>query len=216
MTNAPDSPRHTPDGHRAVHGAASDSGQPTGGTWPSPETRLLAAYCRAKAKGYSGGWYQREGIYIGTLAAVHNVPIEWATAAAACLAPRATWASVRKALPSFLDERTEAHWTGLARSRAKAEQALRGDLKALGTLKRAPKTNAFHANLLGDLEAVTVDVWAARILGHGPPTPATYQAMAKVYQDVATIVGEHPADLQSMTWEWATHRKGARLQELDR
>lgn len=69
----------------------------------------------------------------------------------------------------------------------------------------APKVRSFVANIMGDLDAVTVDVWAARVatLGvyGGESIPVgQYRAIATAYRRVAADVELAPRDLQATTW----------------
>lgn len=56
----------------------------------------------------------------------------------------------------------------------------------------APKVRAFYRNLMGDLDHVTVDVWAARAAG---VDPANFR-----YRRAAQLSGVAPAELQSVVW----------------
>jgi hypothetical protein len=68
----------------------------------------------------------------------------------------------------------------------------------------APKVRSFVANIMGDTEAVTVDVWAARVCTAGDwndRMPAgRYRAMAQAFRIVAVEQGLAPRDLQAITW----------------
>jgi hypothetical protein len=68
----------------------------------------------------------------------------------------------------------------------------------------ALKVRSFVSNIMGDLNAVTVDVWAIRVATGGlldaVPNDATYIMVANAYREAARIVGETPRDLQAITW----------------
>jgi hypothetical protein len=56
---------------------------------------------------------------------------------------------------------------------------------------------------LGDENAVTVDVWAARVAGVDPEIlrrPREYAAVAEAYRRAAKRVGISPRKLQAITW----------------
>lgn len=71
---------------------------------------------------------------------------------------------------------------------------------------RGPKVRAFAANILGDTDQVTVDVWAVRAaLGPaacpaGRITARQYAAIAEVYQRAARRLGMSPRDTQAAAW----------------
>ncbi len=180
----------------------------------STRARILAADTLARDAGVPGNWYEREGAELAALAERFNVSRERVAGAAAALAPRAQWGTVKSRLPGFLGDRTAPAWSGLRRSAERAEGIIRsGDLSLLG--KDAPKSEAFLRNLLGDFDPVTVDVWAARIAGaRVPGSRKAYDSLALAYRDVAVLLGDEPATLQARTWTWAQARKGAELARL--
>jgi len=67
-----------------------------------------------------------------------------------------------------------------------------------------PKVRAFWANIIGDVEAVTVDVWAARACeGRENPTAPTgrrYRLCAETYRRAAGRFGLTPRDAQAAVW----------------
>jgi hypothetical protein len=66
------------------------------------------------------------------------------------------------------------------------------------------KTRAFYANILGDQNAVAVDVWAARAAegyrDKRAPKGKRYAAIADAYRDAADHRGLSPRDLQACVW----------------
>lgn len=67
----------------------------------------------------------------------------------------------------------------------------------------APKTLNFARNIAGDDEAVTVDVWAARVVGCDESTLSRvgiYDAIAHAYRLAARRRGVSPATMQATTW----------------
>ena len=82
---------------------------------------------------------------------------------------------------------------------------------------RGPKVRAFYANIVGDPDAVTVDVWAVRAArGDRPTVPdgrgrlryaddgtvtaAEYAAYADVYRRAARACGVTPRECQAAVW----------------
>lgn len=65
------------------------------------------------------------------------------------------------------------------------------------------KVPKFYANILGNTEVVTVDVWAARAAVSNPPeviAGSFYRMIEEAYQNAATKVGFTPRDLQAICW----------------
>lgn len=68
-----------------------------------------------------------------------------------------------------------------------------------------PKVRAFWANIMGDTNAVTVDVWAVFVATGSKDaaqisTPARYAAVAAAYRRAAAILGVTPREVQAATW----------------
>lgn len=87
--------------------------------------------------------------------------------------------------------------------RAQAWRIAQGEA-ALSVLN-GPKVRAFYANIMGDTDAVTVDVWATlvatgtkdeRLIG----TPARYALVADAYRQAARVLGVTPREVQAATW----------------
>ena len=84
----------------------------------------------------------------------------------------------------------------------RAKKALASD-DPWSTFGKAPKTRSFAANIRGDLNAVTVDVWASRIAGVSEQQlgrVGVYEAIAHAYRLEAKRAGVLPAQLQAITW----------------
>jgi len=63
------------------------------------------------------------------------------------------------------------------------------------------KTRAFYRCLTGDLDAVAVDIWAARAAGETRTlTPRRYARVAAAYRAAARSVGLAPSVLQAIVW----------------
>jgi hypothetical protein len=69
--------------------------------------------------------------------------------------------------------------------------------------KAAKKTRSFARNITGDVHAVTVDVWAARIAGVTEDQlklVGVYEAVAHCYRLAAKRAGIDPQQMQAITW----------------
>lgn len=68
----------------------------------------------------------------------------------------------------------------------------------------ALKVRSFVANIMGDENAVTVDVWAVRVATNGEQSEVKsdglYVAIAEAYRMVAADLGISPRTLQATTW----------------
>ena len=84
-------------------------------------------------------------------------------------------------------------------ARAKAAQIADGRPPDL--VLRGPKIRAFYRALLGDDEAVVIDTWMLRALGHHEkPTPKQYKRLAQRVRREARRRGIPPAVWQAIVW----------------
>ena len=72
----------------------------------------------------------------------------------------------------------------------------------LGLPLSGQKVTAFQANLLGDQNAVTVDLWMMRVFqrDNEAPTPAEYEDISKATRKAAKEFGVSPAQMQAALW----------------
>ena len=134
-----------------------------------------------------------------------------AAAVIAHLSPRQTWAAnvasaARMLAAADAHEPCPAVSTGAQRSKAWAVATGAAD----PAVKHGPKTGAFYRNIVGDMDAVCVDRWAARaatgdaaIISFGR---ARYARIERAYQRAARALGMSPRDLQAAVW---VHTRGA-------
>lgn len=124
----------------------------------------------------------------------------------AALSPRCQWATnvagARAMVRAAVDGAPEPTVAGTLGNRAKGWAIAHGaDPDAvLG----GPKVRAFFANICGDAEAVTVDVWAARAAegraNPQAPVRRRYALCAESYRRAARRRGMHPRDAQAAVW----------------
>jgi len=62
------------------------------------------------------------------------------------------------------------------------------------------KVRAFAANLCGDLNVVTVDVWIMRYFGFEKLTDAIYSFIEKLIKQMAAVYHMKPAEMQAELW----------------
>lgn len=72
----------------------------------------------------------------------------------------------------------------------------------LGLPLSGQKVLSFQANLLGDKNAVTVDVWMMKVfaMDHDAPTTAEYDDIARATRKLAKQYGVSPAAMQATLW----------------
>jgi hypothetical protein len=136
--------------------------------------------------------------------AAYTTP-EHAAAVIAQLSPRTPWARNVAGAYGLLLSGTAPHCMANNVARAKVAAAAADPLATL----KGPKVSAFAANILGDTDRVTVDVWALRVALGGDseidPESAiskagVYDAIAHCYRLAARRVGVDPAVMQAVTW----------------
>jgi hypothetical protein len=173
--------------------------------------RLVAIYDAApeSTRRAGRGWYPaayRE--------AAAMMPADPARAAAviAALSPQVTWRANLRAARAILRDPYRAYGEGggipgyaanLKKAAAIAAGAPYGRGPGDGFGGPAPKVRAFHAAICGDLDSVTLDVWAMRAAGLGngrAPAGRQYAAGASAYRAAARRVGIPARDLQAIVW----------------
>lgn len=181
------------------------------GTMADTVARILATWARATDTDHESGarWYGSDATAVlGAMVAAGAPSAEAAAAVVAHLSPRTTWArNVAGAMAMVTGGRAAASALGcMGANMDRAEKALASD-DPINTLN-GPKTRRFALNLLGDREAVTVDVWAARVaMGDSVSDPekvlarvGVYDACEAAYREAAHRVGVDPTTMQATTW----------------
>lgn len=176
--------------------------------------RLVRAYSAASHNEREAGlaWYGRFGDIARALAGRHGVSFDDAAGVLAIVSPRVTVAASVILADSVLVEwrgaRRLGGCKGLDANIVKAWAWLDGDRSVLDLdvdgLTRARKVRSFYANIVGDVGAVTVDVWAARAAGWRGgkkfPEGGAYVAIAGAYRASARRCGVSPRELQAVVW----------------
>lgn len=181
------------------------------GTLDDTVGRILAMWDRSTDAHRESGaqWYGAEATAVlAGLVAAGAPSVDHAAAVVAHLSPRTTWArNTAGAMALVTGGEAAALVLGcMSANVSRAIGALNSD-DPIGTLN-GPKTKAFALNLLGDRDAVTVDVWAARIaMGDTVDTPekvlgrtGVYDAIAHAYRVAAQTVDVTPETMQATTW----------------
>lgn len=145
-------------------------------------------------------WYDAAGELASELGASSGHGRERAAAVIAHLSPRTSWTrNIAGAVAMLSGELSPVGQIGanVARARGALESS-----DPLATL-RGPKTSRFARNILGDREAVTVDVWACRVAGVDETKlsrKGAYDAVESAYRLAARRAGVDPATMQAVTW----------------
>ncbi len=176
--------------------------------------RIVDTWMRATPANIEEGarWYAEGEALIDELAAEHDLTREAVAAVVAHLSPRTTWARNVEGARKLLATGEAPGCLGANIDRALS--ALDSD-DPLATLN-GPKTSRFALNLLGDREAVTVDVWAVRVaLGDREDAEKVlaragmYLALEHAYRVAAQRIGADPVTVQATTWIVARNGRAA-------
>lgn len=148
------------------------------------------------------GWYDAAFTQCEKLGWRYGWTVTQSACALAKLSPRITWRQNLAFLEALLagGEKPAScltrSWTTAAHTLAAADP--------LATFSReALKTGNFARAILGDRNAVVVDVWSARVAGVGESmirSTAGYHAVAEAYRRGGRRVGIAPRDIQAVTW----------------
>ena len=147
-------------------------------------------------------WYSEGQDMVIANAIVSGRSVRHAAAEMSHLSPRAKWDKnvASAALFAATGERMRGVMSGPFGRAVKASNAS----DPMGTFgPKAHKTRAFAANLAGDMNAVTVDVWIARAVGvteRELKLVGVYDRIAKAFRKVAAKHGLEPAQLQAIVW----------------
>lgn len=164
--------------------------------------RILAVFDRATAAQIESGatWYDEARELAFHLGRNSGHGLEHAAAVISHLSPRTTWTRNVAGAISLLTYGEQADGIiGANFERARDSLSFDRPEESFG----GPKTLRFYLNIVGDTEAVTVDVWAARVAGVDEtllPRVGVYDAIELAYQRAARRRGVEPTTMQATTW----------------
>lgn len=176
--------------------------------------RIGGSFRRARPADLEAGarWYSDGEAFVDRQAVLHGLSRETVAAVVSHLSPRTRWARTVEGTVSLVATGRAPGCLGANVDRARSALASR---YPLGTLN-GPKTRRFALNLLGDREAVTVDVWAMRVaLGARDDLEQTlarvgvYDAVEHGYRVAARRIGVDPVTVQATTWIVARNGRAA-------
>lgn len=144
---------------------------------------------------YAASWYQEASEYI---AAKYEYPRLFACLLAAT-SPRVKIARNWRVANMIYRKWTTGHGLDLSQSmrthHPNIKRAIRNEPLS------GPKVSAFAANLTGDFQAVTIDVWVMRYYGlSGSITGKRYAELADRIRYEARKYGYQPAEYQAIIW----------------
>lgn len=142
-------------------------------------------------------WYSDARAIVKGLAEVYGRRDETVAGVIAALSQRQEWRrNVRQAEAALKAGRAVG---GLGQARERANRILAGEhpWKVL----RGPKIRAFYRAILGDDQAVVIDTWMCRALGHNEkPTIKQYRKLAARVRREARAREMPPAVYQATVW----------------
>jgi hypothetical protein len=152
------------------------------------------------------GWYDRARQLAEDLARETGLSVRTCAGIIAALSPRLQWATnvdaARKIARAAVAGEPQPVTAGTGSNRAKAWRIALGEDPEL--VLGGPKVRAFFANIMGDVESVTIDIWAARAAegedNPNAPVRRRYARLALAYCRVAERRGMHPRDVQAAVW----------------
>ncbi|MBF6137246.1 hypothetical protein IU433_22275 [Nocardia puris] len=148
-------------------------------------------------------WYPDARALATQLAIEGEVAVETAAIVLAHLSPRTPWARTIGFARALLTIGEARGAIGANVGRARAALVAADPWTTFAAT--APKTRAFAAAILGDPDAVVIDVWSARVAGISDPARRLrrvgfYDAAADLYRHVAHDHSITPTVLQAVTW----------------
>ncbi len=180
--------------------------------------RIVETFNRATPSDIESGarWYGDAGAVALQLVALGVPTIEHAAGVISSLSPRTSWSRNVAGAVALVTTGTAPGC--IAGNVSKARRVLESDAPlSLFDADKAPKTARFAANILGDCEVVTVDVWAARVaFGDRVEDPelalrrvGVYGAVEHAYRLAARRLGVDPVTAQATVWIVARNGRAA-------
>lgn len=177
--------------------------------------RIVRAWNESSAADLEAGlqWYRRAESW-----ALHIHPNRLIGAGVlAALSPRCEWninkrwarelcdaALARRAMPAGI------HTFAMRRKAWRITQLENPTIEAIVHILHGPKITRFFLNIIGNLDVVTIDVWAQRVAtgkdSNRPPVGLQYQNLERAYQAASKILNAPARDIQAATW---VHLRGS-------
>lgn len=175
--------------------------------------RILRAWDAATERDREAGrtWYA-DAAEVASELAPYAGSVEHAATVIAHLSPRTSWARNVAGARGLVYHGMAEHCMPANVDRARNALASKTPVATLN----GPKVRRFAQNILGDTDAVTVDVWAARVALATPPDAdrilarkGVYDALEDAYRVAARRRGVAPSVMQATTWVVARNGRAA-------
>ena len=179
--------------------------------------RILHAFDNASASDALEGerWYETARVTAQALAAGTNLSVAHAAGVIAALSPRVRWETNVAAAATMIAAAGIGAFrmpsvAGYNRNCEKAWKIANGEHPddVLG----GPKVRSFYANIMGDEQAVTIDVWAARVAegesNKNAPSGNRYSNLAEAYRLAARARNVSPMVMQANVWVYVRRTFG--------
>jgi hypothetical protein len=183
------------------------------------ERALTSVYSRASddAREYGTRWYGEAYDFAAQLASEYpEATVEQVAGAIAALSPRVHWSQNQADAETLLDwyytsARDDNPYVPLwhvQRTMGAFPRQIDKAVDCLGaddplTILNGPKERAFYRNIIGDADAVTVDVWMARVATRGAidvASPTLYRTIERAIVRAARKHHTTPRDFQAAVW----------------
>ena len=166
--------------------------------------RISRTFGKATAEDILAGkvWYCEAQDLCENLSLFSDYTIDQIAAAMAQLSPRLRWSQNVESIISLVNNGVVPTCV-MSGPAGRAHKALNAAEPFDTFGKAAKKTRSFARNITGDVHAVTVDVWAARIAGVTEDQlklVGVYEAVAHCYRLAAKRAGIDPQQMQAITW----------------
>lgn len=166
--------------------------------------RILRTFDKASASDVESGvhWYDEAGTLASDLAATTGHSRDVCAAVISHLSPRQFWARNVASATAILSG-DDAYPGIMGRELSRALSARDDGWDDLAESFNGPKTRRFYLNIIGDREAVTVDVWACRVADLDETAlgrKGAYEAVEHAYRLAARRRGVDPSTMQATTW----------------
>lgn len=166
--------------------------------------RIVRTFDRATAADIESGarWYDEAGELATHLSSRSDrvATRDHAACLIAALSPRTSWSRNVAGALDMADGQIPDYCIGTNVDRALGVLDADDPYSAMGN---GPKVANFARNIAGDREAVTVDVWACRVVDIDElklGRKGAYDAIAHAYRLAARRRGVDPATMQATTW----------------
>ena len=166
--------------------------------------RILRSFNKATNQDIVDGlaWYTEVTDLVYHLSATSGYTEPQVAAALAHLSPRLRWSQNVDSIRLLVNTGTVPAYV-MSGPAGRARRALEAANPELTFGKKALKTLNFSRNCSGCVNSVTVDVWAAKVVGVTESQlklVGVYDAIAHCYRLAAKRAGVTPAQIQAITW----------------